>query len=203
MIIDTFIYQPCTARTSMNFNANSPCSDHNPIQIDFYSTWPFSFRTGPDPKKKAGGYEFDSTTSQQQSKRISVANAAGTPLARRAQSHCGSYETEILIGAGATAWAFPIFFLKIWCQHVLRFIPCPHSRWLMPYLSNSAQKRSPNQKRLLFWYKLVAAVGTEILVAFSRYRSRPGDNLIRFAGVVWDGGLGPGARLSDLEQSRS
>ena len=77
----------------------------------------------------------------------------------------------------------------------------------MPYLSNSAQKRSPKQKRLLFWYKLVAAMGTEILVAFSRYRSRPGDNLIRFAGVVWvygARGLGPGARLSDLEQwSRS
>ena len=58
----------------------------------------------------------------------------------------------------------------------------------MPYLSNSAQKRSVNQKRLLFWYKLVAAVGTEILVAFSRYRITPGDNLIRFAGVVWDRG---------------
>ena len=71
----------------------------------------------------------------------------------------------------------------------------------MPYLSNSAQKRSPKQKRLLFWYKLVAAVGTEILVAFSRYRSRPGDNLIRFAGVVWDGGLGPlaAAKPSDLD----
>ena len=123
------------------------------------------------------GRSLEAALRRSPSKHISVEDAAGTPLARRAQSHCGSYETEVLIGAGrATGWAFPIFFLKIWCQHVLRFIPCLHSRWLMPYLSNSAQKRSPKQKRLLFWYKLVAAVGTEILVAFCRYRITPGDN---------------------------
>ena len=90
--------------------------------------------------------------------------------ARRAQSHCGSYETEILIGAGRDRLGFLIFFPVY--SMLTAYIPGAY----MPYLSNSAQKRSPKQKRLLFWYRLVAAVGTEILVAFSRYRSRPGDN---------------------------
>ena len=52
------------------------------------------------------GRSLEAALRRSPSKHISVADAAGTPLARRAQSHCGSYETEILIGAGATGWAF-------------------------------------------------------------------------------------------------
>jgi len=37
--------------------------------------------------------------------------------------------------------------------------------WLMPYLSNSAQKRGVKQKRLFFWYKLVAAGAGHFSVA--------------------------------------
>ena len=56
------------------------------------------------------GRSLEAALRRSPSKHISVADAAGTPLARKAQSHCGSYETEILIGAGRDRLGFLIFF---------------------------------------------------------------------------------------------
>ena len=119
---------------------------------------------GLGPKKRAGRYELDHfTTWTYQSRQISSANAAGSRLARQTQSLYNSFAaTEIWDpgpGRAGPAGLLPgtgfIF------------------RGYMPYLSNSAQKRSVKQKRLLFWYKLVAAVGTEILVDILSIQDHP------------------------------
>ena len=66
-----------------------------------------SRRRGP-----LGPGQLEAALRRSPSKHISVADAAGTPLARKAQSHCGSYETEILIGAGRDRLGFFDFFQK-------------------------------------------------------------------------------------------
>ena len=105
------------------------------------------------------GRSLEAALRRSPSKHISVEDAAGTPLARRAQSHCGSFETEILIGAGATGWAFPIFFLKIWCQHVLRFIPCLHSRWLHAVFVEFCSETQSEPKTATFLVQISCSCG--------------------------------------------
>jgi len=92
---------------------------------------------GLDPKKRAGRYEFDFTTYQ--SRQISSTNAAGSRRARKTQSLYNSFAATEIWDPGPGR-AGPAGLLPGKTGFFFRAIS-----WLMPYLSNSAQKRSPNQ----------------------------------------------------------
>jgi hypothetical protein len=84
-------------------------------------------------KKRAGRHEFDFATYQ--SKQISAANAAGSRLARQAQSSATLLRLKSGAGLGAAAGsAAGLYTLAAGLFH-----------GYMPYLSNSAPNRGPKQ----------------------------------------------------------